>query len=215
MLGRLLVTACVMGGLCAGAIAQGAFPAPLPNQSGGVSPFPAPPNPSGDATPSPAPSPLRSSPDDFQKAAPPVGGFPSGQGAEGTAEHKECMAKFAPLRQDAEHRARLIKAASERKTSAKEACDLITSYIAAEKLVVDFVTTRQAACNISNEILKQLKANQSRSEQMMKMICKAAKDQPPPHQPYQPPTEWPRRFDMPPLGQPRFGILHINTPPGR
>lgn len=84
------------------------------------------------------------------------------------------MAKFAPLRQDAEKRAALIKAASERKASPQEACKLIKSYVQAEAKLVSYVTTKQTACGIPADIPKQLKANQARSQQMMKSVCHAA-----------------------------------------
>jgi hypothetical protein len=191
------------------ALAQGAFPAPLPNQSSGAaSPFP-PVNSSGTAAsapaaaspfppvnnaapsaqkpaaaspfPSPSPTSAAASQGVFQQGARPLGGglaaggyAPQPQGPAGSAEQEECMAKFGPLRQDAERRAKLISAASERKASAQEACNLIKGYVAAEAKVVNYVTSKQTACNIPPEIPKQLKANQSRSQQMMKQVCQAA-----------------------------------------
>jgi hypothetical protein len=199
---RSLLPLALFVALSVEAAAQGGFPAPLPNQS-------------GDASPSPAPSPRKSSPDAFQKGAPPVGGgldaggFPPGQGrVTEPVEQKECRAKFAPLRQDAEQRAKLIRAASERKASANEGCILIKAYVAAEAKVVNYVTTNQTACNIPAEIQKQLRVNQSRSEQMMKTICQAAKDQLP-FQFDQPPLERWRQLDPPPTDQQRFRVLQI------
>jgi hypothetical protein len=87
------------------------------------------------------------------------------------------MEKFAPLRQDAEKRAQAIKAASERKAppqAPQEACGLIKNYVQAEAKLVNYVTTKQTACGIPAEIPKQLKANQARSQQMMKAVCQAA-----------------------------------------
>jgi len=84
------------------------------------------------------------------------------------------MEKFAPLRQEAEKRAALIKAASERKAPPQEACGLIKAYVAAESKVVNYVTTKQTACQIPAEIPKQLKASQANSQKMMKVVCQAA-----------------------------------------
>jgi hypothetical protein len=84
------------------------------------------------------------------------------------------MEKFAPLRQDAEKRAKMIQAASERKAPPQEACGLIKAYVQAESKLVNYVTTKQTACGIPAEIPKQLKANQGRSQQMMKAVCQAA-----------------------------------------
>ena len=106
-------------------------------------------------------------------AAGSFGGAPP-QGGGGGAEQQECMEKFVPLRQEAERRAGLIKAASERKAAPPEACGLIKAYVAAEMKVVNYVTTKQTACQIPAEIPKQLKAAQLKSHQMMKVVCEAA-----------------------------------------
>lgn len=209
---RLLVplTLSAMIALCAQAGAQGAFPAPLPNQSGNTaSPFPpvnqsgtasaprpasASPFPPVNAAPaqraaapaSPFPDPPTSrpaaSPGVFSQGAAPLGGGLAGggfaaapqDGGGGTAEQEECMEKFAPLRQDAERRAKLIQAASERRAPPKEACALIKGYVQAEARLVNYVTTKQTACGIPSDIPKQLKANQARSQQMLKTVCTAA-----------------------------------------
>jgi hypothetical protein len=204
---RLLMplTLTAMAALCVEAAAQGAFPAPLPNQSSSSSsPFP-PVNQSGSAAPAasssspfppvnsgPAPQqrPASASPFPstgsvaasqgvFSQGAAPLGGGlagggPPGGGGGGAAEQQDCMEKFTPLRQDAEKRAQAIKAASERKAAPQEACGLIKSYVAAEAKLVNYVTTKQTACGIPAEIPKQLKANQARSQQMMKAVCEAA-----------------------------------------
>jgi hypothetical protein len=193
-----------MAAFCGQAAAQGAFPAPLPNQSGGgASPFP-PVNQSGaapasapaaaspfppvsapaqrQASPFPTPGAAASSQGVFSRGAAPVGGGLAGGGfgaapaqqEAGTAEQEECMAKFVPLRQDAEKRAKQIQAASERKAPPKEACALIKGYVQAESRLVNYVTTKQTACGIPADIPKQLKSNQARSQQMMKVVCQAA-----------------------------------------
>jgi hypothetical protein len=210
---RLLMplTFSAMAVLCVEASAQGAFPAPLPNQSSNsASPFP---NPSGSAAssapaaaspfppvnnaapaqrpaasaspfPNPSSGDAAASQGVFSQGARPLGGGlgaggfggapPQGGGGGGTAEQQDCMEKFAPLRQDAEKRAKMIQAASERKAPPQEACGLIKAYVQAEAKLVNYVTTKQTACGIPAEIPKQLKANQGRSQQMMKAVCQAA-----------------------------------------
>jgi hypothetical protein len=194
------LTLTAMAALCVQAAAQGAFPAPLPNQSSSSSsPFP-PVNQSGNApaasspfpavnngavqqqqrpasaSPFPSTGSAAASQGVFSQGAAPIGGGgpPGGGGGGSAAEQQECMEKFAPLRQDAEKRAQAIKAASERKAPPKEACGLITSYVQAEAKLVNYVTTKQTACGIPAEIPKQLKANQAKSQQMMKVVCQAA-----------------------------------------
>lgn len=107
-------------------------------------------------------------------AAGSFGGAPPQGGGGGGAEQQACMEKFVPLREEAEKRAGLIKAASERKAAPPEACGLIKAYVAAEMKVVNYVTTKQTACQIPAEIPKQLKAAQVKSHQMMKVVCEAA-----------------------------------------
>jgi hypothetical protein len=214
---RLLMplTLTAMAALCVEAAAQGAFPAPLPNQSSSSSqsgssssPFP-PVNQSGSSNAAPAASspfppvnggaasqqrPASASPFPstggaaasqgvFSQGSAPLGGGlaagaynggAQGGGSASAAEQQECMEKFVPLRQDAEKRAQAIKAASDRKAAPKEACSLITSYVQAEAKLVNYVTTKQTACGIPAEIPKQLKANQAKSQQMMKAVCQAA-----------------------------------------
>jgi hypothetical protein len=143
------LTLSAMIALCAEASGQGTFPAPQPNQPSNSSPFPS-----------------------------PSSGSAAAQGG-GSAEQQECMAKFAPLRQDAEKRAQAIKAASERKASPQESCGLIKSYVEAEATLVSFVTARQTACGIPANIPKQLEANQARTQQLMKAVCAAANDRSP------------------------------------
>jgi hypothetical protein len=198
------LTLIAMGAFCAEAVAQGAFPAPLPSQSqssNAASPFP-PVNQSGSSAAAPAASspfppvngaaarPASASPFPdpsssnaaasqgvFSQGAAPVGGFgggPPGGGGGDSAEQQACMEKFVPIRAEAEKRANAIKAASERKAPPQEACGLIKSYVAAEAKLISYVTTKQTACGIPAEIPKQLKASAVRSNQMMKAVCQAA-----------------------------------------
>lgn len=98
----------------------------------------------------------------------------AGAPPQGTADQEECMAKFQPLREEAERRAKAIQAAGARKAGPQEACGLIKAYVAAEGRLVNYVTTKQTACGIPAEVPKQLKANASRAQQMMKQVCEAA-----------------------------------------
>jgi hypothetical protein len=90
------------------------------------------------------------------------------------AEQGECWAKFAQLRQDAAQRAQAIKAASERKATPQDACGLLKTYVQAEAQLVSYVTTMPTACGVPAAIQEQLKANQKRSNDMMKAVCAAA-----------------------------------------
>jgi hypothetical protein len=196
------LTLTAMAAFCGQAAAQGAFPAPLPNQSqpanaapAAASPFPAvngapaaPAQRPASASPFPSPSGASAAASQgvFTQGAAPVGGGlaagafggggggpPPGAGG-GSAEQQECLEKFAPLRNEAEKRAQAIKAASERKAPPQEACNLIKVYVVAEAKLVSYVTAKQTACGIPAEIPKTLKSNQARSQQMLKAVCQAA-----------------------------------------
>jgi hypothetical protein len=151
--------------------AQAAFPAPLPNQSaaaGGASPFP----PVNGAAPSasigaPAPFPT-------EGAAPVSKGFsgPPPQAAGGPAD--ACMKGFVPLREEAERRGKLIKAASDRKAPPDEACKLIGNFGQAELKMIKYVETNSAKCGIPPQIAEQLKNGHKNTEKMQKQVCAVA-----------------------------------------
>jgi hypothetical protein len=120
----------------------------------------------------------------FSQGAAPVGGGlgggsafdgPGGGGGGGPSpEQQACLEKFAPIRDEAEKRAKAIKAASDRKAPPQEACNLIKGYVQAEAKLISYVTSKQTACGIPAEVPKQLKANAARSNQMLKAVCQAA-----------------------------------------
>ena len=187
------LTLLAMTALCVEALAQSAFPAPLPNRSG-EAPAAIYPPPSVNITPQQQ--------DVFSQGAAPLGSGLAGSGGQGSggassADRQECMEGFMPLRQDAEKKAAAIKAALARKAAPQETCGLITSYVEAEAQLVSYVTTRQTACGIPAAIQEQLKANQARSNEMMRAVCAAANHRSPgdqfPLPPGQPPDTAPTR----------------------
>src|SRR6202051_1218375 len=107
--------------------AQGAFPAPLPGQAApsNASPFPpvnaAAPTASVGAPPSSFPA----------QGAAPITGSALGLGPAPPTQagaSDDCMKGFVPLREDAEKRGKLIKAASDRRAPPDEACKLIGNF---------------------------------------------------------------------------------------
>jgi hypothetical protein len=173
MIRRLIVplTAAVVSLHAGHVFAQGAFPAPLPNQSAApanASPFP----PVNGAAPSAAvgaPSPFPS-----QGAAPvsgaAFGGAPQPPPAAGGGADA-CMKGFLPLREDAEKRGKLIKAASDRKASPDEACKLIGNFGQAELKMIKYVETNSAKCGIPAQIADQLRNGHKNTEKMQKQVC--------------------------------------------
>jgi hypothetical protein len=168
MIRRLIVplTAAVMTVHAGHALAQGAFPAPLPNQQS-ASPFP----PVNGAAPSAsvgAPSPFPS-----QGAAPVSRGF-SAPPPQASGPADACMKGFVPLREEAERRGKLIKAASDRKAPPDEACKLIKNFGQAELKMIAYVQTNSAKCGIPPQIADQLKNGHKNTEKMQTQVCNVA-----------------------------------------
>ena len=176
-------------------VAQSAFPAPLPGQaSQRVDPaFPPVPGQAGQRN-DPAFPPV--SGQGVQSAFPPVNGsgsFPVGGAAPITGAGFErgpaspptqmggasdaCMRGFMPLREDAEKRGKLIKAASERHAPPDEACKLIENFGQAELKMIKYVETYSAKCGIPPQIQDQLKNGHKNTEAMQKKVCAVAQQQ--------------------------------------
>jgi hypothetical protein len=167
--------------------AQGAFPAPLPGQA--ASPFP-PVNGAAPANASPfppvngaAPAASFGQPSAFTNGAAPIaGGAPTAPmgapppgGAGGPSE--VCMKGFMPLREEAEKRGKVIKAAMERKAPAEETCKLIEHYSQAELKMMNYVKLNQTKCNIPPQISEQMKKGHEGTQATLKKCNAAAQAQ--------------------------------------
>jgi hypothetical protein len=153
--------------------AQSPFPAPLPGQAApsNASPFP----PVNGAAPSAsvgAPSPFPAT------GAAPITGSAFERGpappTQAGGPPDECMKKFTPLREEAEKRGKLIKAASDRKASPEEACKLIGNFGQAEIKMIKYVEANAAKCGIPQQVADQLKNGHKNTDAMQKKVCAAA-----------------------------------------
>jgi hypothetical protein len=169
------------------AVAQSAFPAPLPGQAAPAAASPFPPV-GGAPTAPPAASPFppvngaAAAPSAFSNGAPPVGAFsqPAGPppGAQaGPPGGDDCMKEFAPLRDEAQKRGNAIKAASDRKASPDEACKLIGNFAQAEIRMIKYVETNSQKCGIPPQVSEQLKTGQKNTMKMQKQVCQVAQQQ--------------------------------------
>jgi hypothetical protein len=93
-----------------------------------------------------------------------------------------CMKGYVPLREEAEQRGKVIKAASERHAPPEEACRLIANFGQAEIKMIRYVESRTAACGISPQVAVQLKTGHMHTVNMQKKVCEMAQGQ----QPYGP-----------------------------
>ena len=160
------------------ALAQSAFPAPLPNQ--GIQPNdPAFPPVNGSA---PVASIGRPAAFPTNGAAPIAGGSafggpPAAPPSGGPAD--ACMKGFLPLREEAEKRGKLIKAASDRHAPPDEACKLISNFSQVELKMVKYVEVNSAKCGIPPQVGDQLKAGHKNTEAMRTKVCAVAQQGPP------------------------------------
>jgi hypothetical protein len=173
MIRRLMVpiTAAMMAIGAGAAHAQSAFPAPLPGQSA----------PSSSAFP-----PVNGSAPSASIGAPPQASFPSNGAASlggsgfGAAPPTQagpgpdCMKGFIPLREEAEKRGKLIKAAGERHAPPDEACKLIGNFGQSELKMIKYVESNAAKCGIPQQVADQLKAGHKNTEAMQKKVCGVA-----------------------------------------
>ena len=166
------ITACAVQ-----ANAQGAFPAPLPGQPApsNASPFP-PVNGAAPAASFGQPSAFPSN-----GAAPLAGGAPTQpmgappQSAAGPSD--ACMKGFMPLREDAEKRGKLVKAAMERHAQPEETCKLIENYSQAELKMMKYVQLNAAKCGIPPQISEQMKKGHEGTQATLKKCAAAAQAQ--------------------------------------
>jgi hypothetical protein len=180
MINRLIVplTLAVLASSAGSGLAQGAFPAPLPGQAArppaNDSAFPpvngaAPSASIGSAPASPFPSagaaPISGGPGSFAPAPPTQqGGGPS----------QACMNGFVPLRDDAEKKGKMIKAAGDRHEGPDVACKLIKNYSAAEVKMIKYVESNSAKCGIPAQVADQLKAGHKNTEGLEQRVCGVA-----------------------------------------
>jgi hypothetical protein len=180
MINRLIVplTLATLAVGASSALAQGAFPAPLPGQAArppaNDSAFPpvngsAPTASVGAAPASPFPSagaaPFAGGPGSFAPAP------PTQQGPGGAAQAQACQNGFIPLREDAEKKGKLIKAAGDRHAGPDEACKLIKNYSSAELKMIKYVETNASKCGIPAQIADQLKAGHKNTEGLEQKVC--------------------------------------------
>lgn len=165
------ITAALVSVGASGAYAQSAFPAPLPNQAAANSPFP-PVNGSA-PTASVGAAPQSSFP---VNGAAPIGGPGAFSAAPPTqaGPGDDCMKAFAPLREEAEKRGKLIKAASDRRAPPDEACKLIRNFSQAEVKMIKYIEANAAKCGIPPQIGAQMKDGHKNTEAMATKVCNVA-----------------------------------------
>ncbi len=102
-----------------------------------------------------------------------------------TAPQQEplCAKDFGKLRDDTEKKAAAIKAAGERKASAKEACQLFNAFVAAQSKMLKYVTENGTWCGIPDQISVSLKEGLAKTSEVRTRVCQAAAAPPRPSGP--------------------------------
>jgi hypothetical protein len=108
------------------------------------------------------------------------GGFASGplSPTMGGGPSDACMKGFLPLREEAEKRGKLIRAASERHAPPDEACKLIENFGRAEINMIKYVEANASRCGIPPQIHVQMEKGRSNTEIMQKKVCTMAQQRP-------------------------------------
>ena len=78
------------------------------------------------------------------------------------------------MREEAEKRGKLIKAASDRKAPPDEACKLIGNFGQAEIKMIKYIETNAAKCGIPPQVADQMKTGHKNTEAMQKKVCGVA-----------------------------------------
>jgi hypothetical protein len=91
-------------------------------------------------------------------------------------EQAACLKAFIPLREDAERKGKMIKAARERHAPAVQTCKLISSYNAAEVKMIKYLEANSVQCGTqpSASLLEQFKAGHKNTERLRNRTCALA-----------------------------------------
>ena len=86
-------------------------------------------------------------------------------------QSEACANDYKLLREEAEKRGKLIKAASERKAPPEEACKLVASFGQSEVQMIKYVESNGSECGIPSQIAEQLKAGHKNTEALQQKVC--------------------------------------------
>jgi hypothetical protein len=86
------------------------------------------------------------------------------------------MKEFARLREEAEERGKLIKAASARHAPPGEACKLIGNFAQSEIKMIKYLEANSANCGIPPQIGDQIRAGHKNTDAMQTKVCRMAQE---------------------------------------
>jgi hypothetical protein len=86
----------------------------------------------------------------------------------------DCQGGFNATRAEYEKHGKAIEAANKRKATAQEACGLFKSLVEAQGKMVKFLKDNQTACNVPDEVLKNITASLAKTNGIKTKVCTIA-----------------------------------------
>jgi hypothetical protein len=97
--------------------------------------------------------------------------------AGGTAlaqQQVDCQGGFGAARAEYEKRGKAVEAANKRKASAQEACALFKPLVEAQAKMLKFLKDNKTACNVPDDILKNLSGSLTKTVAVKNQVCTIA-----------------------------------------
>ena len=99
---------------------------------------------------------------------------PAPQQQQPQQEPPPCIKEFLRLRDDAQKKASVIQAASQRKAPPQEACGLFNSFSAAETKMIKYAEENSVWCGIPPQAVETMKKQHAQTAQIRTRVCHAA-----------------------------------------
>lgn len=86
----------------------------------------------------------------------------------------DCQGGFTAAKAEYEKRGKAVEAANKRKANAQEACGLFKSLVEAQGKMLKFLVDNKTACNVPDDILKNLGASLTKTTGVKTQVCTVA-----------------------------------------
>jgi hypothetical protein len=86
----------------------------------------------------------------------------------------DCQGGFTAAKAEYEKRGRAVEAANKRKANAQEACGLFKSLVEAQGKMLKFLVDNKTACNVPDDILKNLSGSLTKTTAVKTQVCTVA-----------------------------------------
>ena len=90
------------------------------------------------------------------------------------AQQVDCQTSFTALRGEYEKRGKAVEAANKRKAGVQEACSLFKPLLEAQTKMFKFLKDNKAACNVPEEVLKNLSSGVAKTASVKNQVCNLA-----------------------------------------